>query len=206
MCACVCVCVCVGLCTDPIYTLHTAPQPSKLSDNLVQQFLLPDETPSILEAEMALRAEQLVNGEHSRHLLLGEKKQAPQKIVSPKVERKHEGVQRSREVAPPPQQETADKKDAIIQEVKMPEVQEEEKKDVAKTLEAREEKAKQVARTPEVPVEKWKQVDEEKREEEKSMKEARQEPEGQLADCRVTEQKKEVGPTESSSYITALFS
>ncbi|KAF7701100.1 unconventional myosin-XVIIIb-like isoform X2 [Silurus meridionalis] len=35
--------------------------PSKLSENLVQQFLLPDETPPILEAEMALRAEQMVN-------------------------------------------------------------------------------------------------------------------------------------------------
>ncbi|XP_069557143.1 unconventional myosin-XVIIIb-like isoform X1 [Brachyistius frenatus] len=35
-------------------------QPSKLSDNLVQQFLLPDQTPPILEAEMSLRAEQLL--------------------------------------------------------------------------------------------------------------------------------------------------
>ncbi|XP_077442138.1 unconventional myosin-XVIIIb [Vanacampus margaritifer] len=34
------------------------PQPSKLSDNLVQQFLLPDQTPPILEAEMLLRAEK----------------------------------------------------------------------------------------------------------------------------------------------------
>ncbi|XP_048876504.1 LOW QUALITY PROTEIN: unconventional myosin-XVIIIb-like [Brienomyrus brachyistius] len=40
--------------------------PSKLSNDLVQQFLHPDETPSILEAEMALRAEQLVNGERGR--------------------------------------------------------------------------------------------------------------------------------------------
>lgn len=36
------------------------PQPSKLSDNLVQQFLLPDQTPPILEAEMSLRAEQVM--------------------------------------------------------------------------------------------------------------------------------------------------
>ncbi|KAK3521819.1 hypothetical protein QTP70_018550 [Hemibagrus guttatus] len=35
--------------------------PSKLSENLVQQFLLPDQTPPILEAEMALKAEQMVN-------------------------------------------------------------------------------------------------------------------------------------------------
>ncbi|XP_053728507.1 unconventional myosin-XVIIIb-like isoform X2 [Synchiropus splendidus] len=33
-------------------------QPSKLSGDLVQQFLVPDQTPPILEAEMALRAEQ----------------------------------------------------------------------------------------------------------------------------------------------------
>ncbi|XP_072228607.1 LOW QUALITY PROTEIN: unconventional myosin-XVIIIb-like [Leuresthes tenuis] len=35
--------------------------PNKLSDNLVQQFLNPDQTPPILEAEMSLRAEQLNN-------------------------------------------------------------------------------------------------------------------------------------------------
>ncbi|XP_058473212.1 unconventional myosin-XVIIIb-like [Solea solea] len=44
-------------------TKHKEPEvkedraPSKLSDNLVQQFLNPDQTPPILEAEMALRAE-----------------------------------------------------------------------------------------------------------------------------------------------------
>ncbi|TMS08103.1 Unconventional myosin-XVIIIb [Larimichthys crocea] len=41
--------------------------PSKLSDNLVQQFLLPDQTPPILEAEMSLRAEQMTN---NRRLLV----------------------------------------------------------------------------------------------------------------------------------------
>ncbi|TNM92062.1 hypothetical protein fugu_019074 [Takifugu bimaculatus] len=35
--------------------------PSKLSNDLVQQFLVPDQTPPILEAEMSLRAEQ-ING------------------------------------------------------------------------------------------------------------------------------------------------
>lgn len=34
-------------------------QPSKLSNDLVQQFLVPDQTPPILEAEMSLRAEQV---------------------------------------------------------------------------------------------------------------------------------------------------
>ncbi|XP_035391296.1 unconventional myosin-XVIIIb-like isoform X2 [Electrophorus electricus] len=51
--------------------------PSKLSDNLVQHFLLPDQTPPILEAEMALRSEQLVNGEQGRHSALSEKKTSP---------------------------------------------------------------------------------------------------------------------------------
>ncbi|XP_055369543.1 LOW QUALITY PROTEIN: unconventional myosin-XVIIIb-like [Betta splendens] len=35
-------------------------QPHKLNNNLVQQFLVPDQTPPILEAEMSLRAEQVV--------------------------------------------------------------------------------------------------------------------------------------------------
>uniref|UniRef100_A0A3Q0RQE1 Myosin motor domain-containing protein n=1 Tax=Amphilophus citrinellus TaxID=61819 RepID=A0A3Q0RQE1_AMPCI len=38
---------------------------NKLSDNLVQQFLLPDQTPPILEAEMSLRAEQLSNNSNN---------------------------------------------------------------------------------------------------------------------------------------------
>uniref|UniRef100_A0A3Q1H286 Myosin XVIIIB n=1 Tax=Acanthochromis polyacanthus TaxID=80966 RepID=A0A3Q1H286_9TELE len=48
-------------------TKHKEPEvkeekaPSKLSGNLVQQFLIPDQTPPILEAEMSLRAEQLLN-------------------------------------------------------------------------------------------------------------------------------------------------
>ncbi|XP_075949816.1 unconventional myosin-XVIIIb [Anarhichas minor] len=39
--------------------------PNKLSDDLVQQFLVPDQTPPILEAEMSLRAEQLVNNNNN---------------------------------------------------------------------------------------------------------------------------------------------
>ncbi len=59
-------------------------QSRKLSDNLVQNFLLPDQTPPILEAEMALRAEQLVNGERGRHTALTEKKtSSPRRIMSP---------------------------------------------------------------------------------------------------------------------------
>ncbi|KAL4609513.1 unconventional myosin-XVIIIb-like [Arapaima gigas] len=55
--------------------------PSKLSNTLVQQFLLPDETPPILEAEMALRAEQLVNGEPGR--LTADKKALSRRMSSP---------------------------------------------------------------------------------------------------------------------------
>ncbi|XP_068190713.1 unconventional myosin-XVIIIb-like isoform X1 [Antennarius striatus] len=50
--------------------------PSKLSTNLVQQFLLPDQTPPILEAEMSLRSEQLIN---SRHIISPEPRQEVEK-------------------------------------------------------------------------------------------------------------------------------
>ncbi|XP_059213270.1 unconventional myosin-XVIIIb-like [Centropristis striata] len=55
-------------------------QPSKLSDNLVQQFLLPDQTPPILEAEMSLRAEQLISSS----------KQSNRPIFSPEPETRAE--------------------------------------------------------------------------------------------------------------------
>ncbi|KAL0965272.1 hypothetical protein UPYG_G00279090 [Umbra pygmaea] len=59
-------------------------QPSKLSDNLVQQFLLPDQTPPILEAKMALRNEQLLNGERGRHSNQSDiKTSSPRRILSP---------------------------------------------------------------------------------------------------------------------------
>ncbi|XP_073686333.1 unconventional myosin-XVIIIb-like [Garra rufa] len=71
-------------------TRHKEPElkeekaPRKLSDNLVQNFLLPDQTPPILEAEMALRAEQLVNGERGRHTAMAEKKTStPRRLMSP---------------------------------------------------------------------------------------------------------------------------
>ncbi|KAM6984888.1 unconventional myosin-XVIIIb [Aplochiton taeniatus] len=60
--------------------------PSKLSDNLVQQFLLPDQTPPILEAEMALRAEQLVNGDRGRHFSQSDLKASPRQMVSPQMQ------------------------------------------------------------------------------------------------------------------------
>ncbi|KAK7895438.1 hypothetical protein WMY93_020763 [Mugilogobius chulae] len=41
--------------------------PSKLSNNLVQQFLIPDQTPPILEAEMSLKTEQLSDEKQWNH-------------------------------------------------------------------------------------------------------------------------------------------
>lgn len=70
----------------------SSPQPSKLNNNLVQQFLLPDETPPILEAEMSLRAEQLIN--------------STKLIVAPDHRSKQEA--RSQEGTPPPQRQQED--------------------------------------------------------------------------------------------------
>lgn len=70
----------------------SSPQPSKLNNNLVQQFLLPDETPPILEAEMSLRAEQLIN--------------STKLIVAPDRRSKQEA--RSQEGTPLPQRQQED--------------------------------------------------------------------------------------------------
>lgn len=84
-------------------------QSRKLSDNLVQNFLLPDQTPPILEAEMALRAEQLVNGERGRHTALTEKKtSSPRRIMSPDPKNPKTSSEVSRqEQTPSPRTETA---------------------------------------------------------------------------------------------------
>lgn len=57
-------------------------QPSKLSDGLVQQFLLPDQTPSILEAEMSLRAEQQLIGSN-KLMVAAEDHSRNQEVTSP---------------------------------------------------------------------------------------------------------------------------
>uniref|UniRef100_A0A8C5A4H3 Myosin motor domain-containing protein n=1 Tax=Gadus morhua TaxID=8049 RepID=A0A8C5A4H3_GADMO len=54
--------------------------PSKLSDNLVQQFLLEDQTPPILEAEMLLRAQQLAESASERE----NSSQSNRRILSPR--------------------------------------------------------------------------------------------------------------------------
>uniref|UniRef100_A0A8C2H325 Myosin motor domain-containing protein n=1 Tax=Cyprinus carpio TaxID=7962 RepID=A0A8C2H325_CYPCA len=102
-------------------TRHKEPElkeekaPRKLSDNLVQNFLLPDQTPPILEAEMALRAEQLVNGERGRHTVLSEKKtSSPRRIMSPDPKHQKTGS----ESTPPTEKEVKKEELKVQQEVK----------------------------------------------------------------------------------------
>lgn len=93
-------------------TKHKEPEakderaPSKLSDNLVQQFLLPDQTPPILEAEMALRAEQLITDTKS-----DSKSTSQRLVVTPEKEQ--------RRVTPePPKKIQSDVKPEKIQKKK----------------------------------------------------------------------------------------
>lgn len=65
--------------------------PSKLSDGLVQQFLLPDQTPPILEAEMSLRAEQQLIS--NKLALDAERRSRNQEVMSPPhMQRRKEDV------------------------------------------------------------------------------------------------------------------
>lgn len=100
----------------------SSPQPNKLNNNLVQQFLLPDETPPILEAEMSLRAEQLIN--------------STKLIVAPERRSKQEA--RSQEGTPVPQRQQEDVRSEMSEE-----------KLQAKRDEKRMEQVKQVEETEE---------------------------------------------------------
>ncbi len=78
-------------------------QPSKLSNNLVQQFLLPDQTPPILEAEMSLRAQQLIN--NNKHIVSpepGNTQESWQKVTPEQQEQQKEIRQK---VTPEPQKQ-----------------------------------------------------------------------------------------------------
>ncbi|KAM3874623.1 unconventional myosin-XVIIIb [Diretmus argenteus] len=77
--------------------------PSKLSDNLVQQFLLPDQTPPILEAEMSLRAEQLLDGEAGRHSAQSDRRSSSHGstgVITPELNGKQE-TRQDRTLEPP---------------------------------------------------------------------------------------------------------
>lgn len=110
-------------------TRHREPEikedkpPSKLSDNLVQNFLLPDETPPILEAEMSLQAEQPVNGERGRHIALSEKKtSSPRRIISPENPKnpRAETQTCSPEVSPDTHTPQKEEQVKLLQEVRPP--------------------------------------------------------------------------------------
>uniref|UniRef100_A0A8C4DI61 Myosin motor domain-containing protein n=1 Tax=Dicentrarchus labrax TaxID=13489 RepID=A0A8C4DI61_DICLA len=96
-------------------------QPSKLSDNLVQQFLLPDQTPPILEAEMSLRAEQLIS--NSKHIVSPDpaSKQDTGQEVTPEPPKKHQDMRSERSKRTPP----AEQPKGRIEEVKQVEKKEE---------------------------------------------------------------------------------
>ncbi|XP_045923264.1 unconventional myosin-XVIIIb-like isoform X2 [Micropterus dolomieu] len=94
-------------------TKHKEPEakderpPNKLSGNLVQQFLLPDQTPPILEAEMSLRAEQLIqNSKQGRTSARSDSQSSSHKqVVSPEPGKKQEATQ---EVTPEPPKQQQD--------------------------------------------------------------------------------------------------
>ncbi|XP_034048963.1 unconventional myosin-XVIIIb-like isoform X2 [Thalassophryne amazonica] len=65
--------------------------PSKLSNDLVQQFLNPDQTPPILEAEMSLRAEQLISNKQRCNSVLSNRSTSSQmQSISPDYSYKEE--------------------------------------------------------------------------------------------------------------------
>ncbi|XP_071322123.1 unconventional myosin-XVIIIb-like isoform X2 [Trachinotus anak] len=148
-------------------TKHKEPEvkeekpPNKLSDNLVQQFLVPDQTPPILEAEMSLRAEQLIsNSRQGRSSAQSDGRSSSQMhIVSPDPGGKQET--RLTPVTPvtpePPKQQqdvTSERKSRKTPHVEQKEERTEEVKEEKKTEEGMEE---------------------------------RQEPEGRQADTAITE-------------------
>ncbi|KAM4634781.1 unconventional myosin-XVIIIb [Polymixia lowei] len=139
--------------------------PSKLSNNLVQQFLLPDQTPPILEAEMSLRAEQLVSGERSHNPTQSDCKTSSQRhIVSPDLKTKQETRQDVTLEPPKQQQEMRSEKEMPSEGRTSRAAKQKKEKIEVKTVEKKEEGL-----------------------------EERQEPEGRQADTTITEhQRREV--------------
>lgn len=86
-------------------------QPSKLSNNLVQQFLLPDQTPPILEAEMALRAEHLINsskqtdGRSSSQRLILSPKPSNKQEVTPEPPKQQQDIRSEKNKMKKPEEE-----------------------------------------------------------------------------------------------------
>ncbi|XP_047425911.1 unconventional myosin-XVIIIb-like isoform X2 [Mugil cephalus] len=166
--------------------------PSKLSDNLVQQFLLPDQTPPILEAEMALRAEQQLNNVKQQR---SGSAQPQRHITSPDP---GNGSKAGQEVTSQPQRQqdkTPEKKNKTmerIEEVEKRRKEEEEKKrkeEEEKKKKRKEEEEKK--RKEEEEKKKRKMVQEVqqvvKKEKKEEGVEARLQPEGRQADTTITE-------------------
>lgn len=96
-------------------------QPNKLSNDLVQQFLLPDQTPPILEAEMSLRAEQLIN--NSKHIVPPDcqNKQETRQEVTPQPPKQQQDMRSEKSQGTP----QAEREQGRIEEVKQVEETEE---------------------------------------------------------------------------------
>ncbi|XP_040915417.1 unconventional myosin-XVIIIb-like isoform X2 [Toxotes jaculatrix] len=132
--------------------------PSKLSDNLVQQFLIPDQTPPILEAEMSLRAEQLIsNSRQGPNSAQSDGRSSSQRhTVSPDPDSKQ---QTRNDATPEPPRQKHDRR-TEKKSKEMPQAEQKtERKEEVKQVETKEEGM-----------------------------EERQEPEGRQADTAVTEQ------------------
>ncbi|XP_029940284.1 unconventional myosin-XVIIIb [Salarias fasciatus] len=169
-------------------TKHKEPEvkeervPSKLSDNLVQQFLLPDQTPPILEAEMALRAEQMTNsgGEEGRRSALsdgGRSTSSSQRLI---VTPESDGPPASRRTA-------AEQRVQVEEEKRRPE------RKNKKILQEEQKEEQKEERRPDRKNKKTLQVEQKKEmlvEKKVESMEERQEPEGRQADVTVTEQQR----------------
>ncbi|XP_029921706.1 unconventional myosin-XVIIIb [Myripristis murdjan] len=134
--------------------------PSKLSDNLVQQFLNPDQTNPILEAEMSLRAEQQVSsGEQGLNSLQPDSKASSQRhIVTPDLSNKQETKQDVTPEPPKLKQDTRSEKKKESESKKTALVEQKKDKVEVRKVEKKEEAI-----------------------------EERQEPEGRQADATITE-------------------
>ncbi|XP_061590031.1 unconventional myosin-XVIIIb-like isoform X2 [Cololabis saira] len=139
--------------------------PSKLNDNLVQQFLLPDQTPPILEAEMSLRAEQLLNSSKQNRSVSAQSdgRSSPRCILTPESDQNPET--RKNRTPEPQKVKQLQEKNPETNSTKMLQVEKKKKK-------KEEEVTEQVG-----PLEKKKKEE---------VLEQRQEPEGRQADAMIT--------------------
>ncbi|KAL2099861.1 hypothetical protein ACEWY4_004255 [Coilia grayii] len=182
-------------------------QPSKLSDKLVQQFLTPDETPPILEAEMSLRAERFLNGDNGGHAAppMSEKNtSSPRRVLSPASSKPTSPETTPAETTPPKGEDTAtsgkkssdaDKK-RTAEPARQQQLQQQQQEEEKKKAEVKQKEEQQ-----------QKKGEEKKKGDEKEkkfgVKEKRQEPEGRQADTIVTEEPKKPAPPQKDVWYEA---